>query len=164
MKNLELIIPKLEEYTYEQKLESDPSTMSYNAGYDVNYEGYDFITGCIDFKKERWLEVYERRQKEKSYFAYIKDCDINGYVGYVNYQYNEKENNYECGVLIEYKYRGKGYAKDALKLLMTEAINEVIKFLFLECGAKTIWAEFLENNPASDKVMQKVKQHLEKEL
>lgn len=44
MKNLELIIPKLEEYTYEQKLESDPSTMSYNAGYDVNYEGYDFIT------------------------------------------------------------------------------------------------------------------------
>ncbi len=130
MKNLELIIPKLEEYTYEQKLESDPSTMSYNAGYDVNYEGYDFITGCIDFKKERWLEVYERRQKEKSYFAYIKDCDINGYVGYVNYQYNEKENNYECGVLIEYKYRGKGYAKDALKLLIKKANRNGIDYLY----------------------------------
>ncbi len=27
MKNIELIIPKLEEYSYEQKLESDPKTM-----------------------------------------------------------------------------------------------------------------------------------------
>ena len=26
MKNIELIIPKLEEYSYEQKLESDPKT------------------------------------------------------------------------------------------------------------------------------------------
>ena len=35
MKNIELIIPKLEEYSYEQKLESEQKTMSYNAGYKV---------------------------------------------------------------------------------------------------------------------------------
>ena len=39
MKNIELIIPKLEEYSYEQKLESEPKTMNYNAGYKVMYNG-----------------------------------------------------------------------------------------------------------------------------
>ena len=39
MKNIELIIPKLEEYSYEQKLESEPKTMSYNSGSKVMYKG-----------------------------------------------------------------------------------------------------------------------------
>ena len=39
--------------------------------------------------------------------------------------------------------------------IMTEAVVEVIRFLFEECEAETIWAEYLENNPASGKVMQK---------
>ena len=39
---------------------------------------------------------------------------------------------------------------------MTEAASEVVRFLFEECEAETIWAEFLENNPASGKVMEKV--------
>lgn len=53
MKNIELIIPKLEEYSNEQKLESEPKTMSYNAGYKVMYNGYHYDTGCIDFPKEK---------------------------------------------------------------------------------------------------------------
>ena len=48
MKNIELVIPKLNQYSYEQKLESDSKTMSYNAGYDVSYLGYHYNTGCID--------------------------------------------------------------------------------------------------------------------
>ena len=39
MKNIELIIPKLEEYSYEQKLESEPKTMNYNAGYNIMIQG-----------------------------------------------------------------------------------------------------------------------------
>ena len=39
---------------------------------------------------------------------------------------------------------------------MTEAANEVVKFLFEECEADTICAEFLENNPSSGKVMEKI--------
>ena len=53
MKNIELYIPKLEDYWYEEKLESDPLTMSYNAGYDVSYYGYHYDTGCIDFPEGR---------------------------------------------------------------------------------------------------------------
>ena len=130
MKNIELVIPKLNQYSYEQKLESDPKTMSYNAGYNVSYFGYHYNTGCIDFPKEKWRDTYNKRINENKYFAYIKDCTINRYVGYVNYQYNKNDDIYECGVLIESKYRGKGYSKDALRLLIKEANKNGIEYLY----------------------------------
>ena len=130
MKNIELVIPKLNQYSYEQKLESDSKTMSYNAGYDVSYFGYHYNTGCIDFPKEKWRDTYNKRINENKYFAYIKDCTINRYVGYVNYQYNINDDIYECGVLIESKYRGKGYSKDALRLLIKESNKNGIEYLY----------------------------------
>lgn len=104
--------------------------MSYNAGYDVSYFGYHYNTGCIDFPKEKWRDTYNKRINENRYFAYIKDCTINRYVGYVNYQYNKNDNIYECGVLIESKYRGKGYSKDALRLLVKEANKNGVDYLY----------------------------------
>lgn len=80
MRNIELVIPKLEEYSYEEKLKKDPNTMSYDAGYDVKYSGYHYDTGCIDFTVDKWKDVYDKRVKENRYFAYIKDFDINEYV------------------------------------------------------------------------------------
>lgn len=130
MKNIELVVPKLNMYKYEQKLESDPNTMSYNAGYDVMYSGYHYNTGCIDFPKEKWKETYNKRLKENIFFAYIKDCNINRYVGYVNYHYNKNNNKYECGIVIQYKYRNKGYSKDALRLLIKVANQNGIKYLY----------------------------------
>ena len=130
MKNIELIKPSLKQYYYEAKLQSDPKTMSYNAGYDVSYFGYHYNTGCIDFPKEKWRDTYNKRINENKYFAYIKDCTINRYVGYVNYQYNKNDDIYECGVLIESKYRGKGYSKDALRLLVKEANKNGVDYLY----------------------------------
>ena len=130
MKNIKLIVPKIKDYYYEQKLEGDPNTMSYNAGYDVVYPGYHYDTGCIDFPKEKWKNTYEKRKKENRYFAYIKDCSINRYIGYVNYQYNKNDDIYECGILIENKYRGKGYSKNALRLLIKEANKNGVKYLY----------------------------------
>lgn len=127
MKNIKLVIPKKNEYFYKEKLESDAKTMSYNAGYEVTYGGYDYKTGCIEFNKENWFKILI---DDKRYFAYIKDCDFDKYVGYVNYHYNEKDNIYECGILIESKYRSKGYAKDALRLLVREANKNGIKYLY----------------------------------
>ena len=128
MKNIELYVPKLEDYWYEAKVESDPESMSYNAGYDVSYYGYHYDTGCIDFPESRWEEVYNKRIRENRYFAYIKDNDINKYVGYVNYQLVDEK--WECGIVIEAKFRGKGYAKVALKLLCDEAKNNGITELY----------------------------------
>ena len=64
MKNIDLVVPKLEEYYYEQKLEEDPNTMSYNNGHNVSYEGYHYDTECIDFPKDNWKASYEKRIKE----------------------------------------------------------------------------------------------------
>lgn len=128
--NLSLYIPTLEDYWYEEKLESDPETMSYNKGYDVSYYGYHYDTGCIDFPREKWEETYNKRIKENKFFAYIKDDDLNEFIGYCNYQYNKTDNRYECGVLVEAKYRGKGYSKESLKLLCDEARKNGIKELY----------------------------------
>ena len=128
MTKISLYVPKLEDYWYEEKVESDPLSMSYNAGYDVSYYGYHYDTGCIDFPKERWEEIYNKRIREKRYFAYIKDLELNEFVGYVNYQL--VDGRYECGIVVEAKYRGKGYAKEALKLLCLEAKKNGITELY----------------------------------
>lgn len=130
IKNITLIVPKLEDYYYEQKLNEDPATMSYNAGYDLSLKGYHYDTGCIDFPKTRWEETYQKRIKDHKYFAYIKDCNLDKYIGTVNYQYNNKTARYECGILIESSYRHKGYAKDALRLLMKDAYHHHIEYLY----------------------------------
>ena len=64
MKNITLYVPSLDDYWYEQRVQSNPLSMNYNAGYDVSYYGYHYDTGCIDFPKEKWKESFERRKKE----------------------------------------------------------------------------------------------------
>lgn len=130
MANLELYVPKLEDYWFEELMESDPETMSYNAGYDVSYYGYHYDTGCIDFPEERWIITYERRVNENRYFAYLKDTSIDEYVGYCNYHYVESEKRYECGIVIYSKFRGKGYAKAGLRLLCDEAKKNGVTELY----------------------------------
>lgn len=130
MKRLELYIPLLEDYWYEEKVQSDPLTMSYNAGYNVSYFGYHYDTGCIDFPKVRWQEIYDKRKNENRFFAYIKDTKLNEFIGYVNYHFNNNDNRYECGIVIENKYRGNGYAKEALKLLLDHARENGISELY----------------------------------
>ena len=132
MKNIRLYIPKLKDYWYEQKLQSDPKTMSYNAGWDVNYYGYHYDTGCIDFPESKWEDKYnERKDNNNIFFAYILDTKIDKYVGYVNYRINDK-NECHIGIVIEDKYRGKGYARKGLKLLCSKAFRDGIDKVYDE--------------------------------
>lgn len=144
MINISLYIPKAEDYWYEAKIQSDPLSMNYNTGYDVSYMGYHYDTGCIDFPKERWQETYDKRISENKYFAYIKDNDVNQFVGYANYQYNKNDNRYDCGIVIESKYRGKGYSRVALELLCNIARKNDIKELYdkFEVGRNSVLKAF----------------------
>lgn len=116
--------PSLEEYWYQEKILNDPLTMEYNAGWDVSYNGYDYETGCIKFGKEKWESEFNKRQESNIYYAYIVREEDNEFVGTVNFGFNEKKNQYTCGIVIEYSHRGKGYGKKALKLLCDIAFNE----------------------------------------
>lgn len=130
MKNICLYVPNINDYWYEANIQSDPLTMEYNAGYDVSYYGYHYDTGCIDFPNSKWKEMEIKRKDNKRYFAYIKDLDLDTFVGYVNYQYIIDDNRYECGIVIESKYRGLGYTKQALRMLCSEAKMQGIKELY----------------------------------
>ena len=116
--------PALEEYWYEQKILADPLSMEYNAGWDVFYDGYDYNTGCISFPEERWENNFNKRKGNDKYFAYVVSIEDNKFVGKVNFQYDNKENNWFCGIVIEHSQRGKGYGKEALKLLCEVAFNQ----------------------------------------
>lgn len=123
--------PKIEDYWYEKKINEDINSMSYNAGYNVSYFGYHYNTGQIDFPKSKWIETYNKRENDdKRFFAYLKDNITNQFVGYINYQFDNDENRYTCGILIEYNKRGYGYAKEGLKLLCEVAKKNGIKELY----------------------------------
>lgn len=118
-----LHVPSYDELDYYEYLLKDPNTMSYNAGYDLNLEGYDRITGCINtFDKDRW---YNKQINDRNrYFAYIISKQDNNPVGYVNFNFDNDSLKHCCGIVIEHKYRKLGYAKDALKQLIDVAFNE----------------------------------------
>lgn len=127
MKNIDLVKPKLNQYAYYKKIISDKKTMSYDIGYSLDNKNYHYDTGCIDFNIEKW-KCFLKNQN--NYLAYIRDFNINKYIGYVSYYYNNIKNFYECDIVIEYKYRNKGYSKDALKLLVRTAYENGIDYLY----------------------------------
>lgn len=94
---------------------SDLNTMSYNAGYDVSYDGYHYDTGCIDFDNSKWGTWYDAKMSNPNfYYAYIFDTDTGEYVGYLNFNLNTETKHATMGIAVESKYRGQGYMRPAL--------------------------------------------------
>ncbi len=117
-----LHVPEYNELRYRQRLLADPDTMSYNKGYGSE-------NGCIDFPEEKWQSWYSLWTAETSerFYAYIV---LDGeFIGEVNLYKNRDKNLYGCcyemGIVIENRYRGKGYATKALDLLLETAFEEL---------------------------------------
>jgi RimJ/RimL family protein N-acetyltransferase len=110
--------PSLADLSYRKQLLSNPETMEYNSGYDVSYYGYNYDTGCIDFNESKWNNWYSRQVKNSNkFYAYVYNNKTP--VGEVFFS---EEGS--VSIIIEAKYRAKGYAKQALKLLIDKAFNE----------------------------------------
>lgn len=123
-----------------------------------------FINWCSSDKVEKyvtWNKHKDPLETKEIYDKWILDYDDTTYRWIIELKSNHNvigtidvskkflsSSTCELGYCLSDKYWNKGY--------MTEAIKEVIRFLFEECEAETIWAEYLENNPASGRVMQKV--------
>ena len=95
---------------------------------------------------EKWILEYEDKDTYRWIIELKESKEVIGTIGVSKkfLPYSTCEIAYCLGE----KFWNKG--------IMTEAAKRVIKFLFEECGAKTVWAEYLENNPASGKVMEHV--------
>ena len=114
MPNIYLKVPSINELHYRQEWMQDPKTMSYNAGFDMDLKGYDKETGTItktDKEMVSWYNNWINKEPDK-YFAYVFDKKINEPIGEV-YYYPDGD-IHSMGILIQDKYRGKGYSYDAL--------------------------------------------------
>lgn len=109
-----LKVPTINELHYRQEWMRDSKTMSYNAGYEMNLKGYDKITGTINKNDEEMLDWYNNwiGKEPDKYFAYIYDYNIDEPIGEVYYYLNN--NVHSMGIIIQDKFRGKGYSHDAL--------------------------------------------------
>ncbi len=137
MEQLGLYIPTKEDLWFYRKMMSDPETMSYNAGWDVDYDGYHRDTGCIDYSDEMLSNFYEHfitgREPDR-FYAYIKRSTDGVWIGDVNFHYTKEKDWWDMGIVIYAPFRGKGYAAPALKLMLDHA--------FRDCGISRIHNDF----------------------
>ena len=114
MEQIYLKVPNINELKYTQMWLDDPETMSYNAGYDINLSGYNKNTGTIHKTEEEIIEWYKKwtNCEPDKFYAHIYVENIKEPIGEIYYYPNG--NIHSMGILIQGKYRGKGYSYKAL--------------------------------------------------
>ena len=122
---LRLHTPAFDELWYRQRMMSDPATMSYNAGYELDIPGYHSDTGCIDFPTERWQGWYDRfiGKEPERFYAYIVRESDGTFLGEAVLRQEGAPGRYEMGVVIEACHRGNGCSAEAMALLLDVAFN-----------------------------------------
>ena len=127
---IKLVKPKVPDLWFRELCMADEKTMAYNAGFDVHYDGYHFDTGCIDFPKEKWEEWHKQTYSDrKKFYAYIMDENTGEFVGYVNF-HKDSDGKYSMGIVIHSKFRGRGYMRPAIRLLLAKAKSRRIKYIY----------------------------------
>lgn len=120
MSKIELHIPKENELEYRQYLISDKETMNYNIGYG------DDGTGCYYQTLEQVQKWYKNwNNGSDNYYAYIIRKEDNTPIGEVDIHWSGYCQKYIIGIVIDAKYRGNGYAEEALNLLCDVAFNKL---------------------------------------
>lgn len=108
-----LKVPKVSELHFRKEWMADPKTMSYNAGYGISDPSYDYKTGTITKTSEELISWFnDWTSNNDRYFAYIYDSEITEPIGEIYYY--KSEGLYNMGIVIDYKYRGRGYSYYAL--------------------------------------------------
>lgn len=143
MSKIELYIPTENELAYRRHLISDKETMDYNVGYGDNG------TGCYYQTIEQVRDWYKNwNNGTDNYYAYIICKDDNTPIGEVDIHWSGYCQKHIIGIVIEAKYRGKGYAEKALNLLCDVAFNEL--------NLEKIYDDFPETRKAAEKAFSKV--------
>ena len=139
--NIELITPEKSELWFTKQMLEDPSTMDYNAGYDVEYDGYNYQDGTISKDMDEiqgdWYDYFVNNTPENFYY-YIKVGD--GYVGEIYAKRDDDKDAYEIGIIIKGDHRGKGYATPAIGLLCEKLKENGVKKLYHELPSTRIKA------------------------
>ena len=126
MEELKLYVPKLTDLWFRQQMMADPATMSYNAHWNVSYDGYHPDTGCIDFPGEAWAGWYDQwiGQEPERFYAYITRCSDGAWLGEVCYHHTPEQGWWDIGIVLHAPHRGQGYSVPALRLLLDHAFRD----------------------------------------
>jgi|GEM_PF-590035 len=120
--------PSIEELDYVAKLWNDEKTMK-----DVG--------GVINFpleKRDAWYRKMVQPSDGKNFYCLIFTME-NIPVGEVSFhRYNAEEKKADFNIKIQERYRGKGYAKEAMKLMLS--------YYFYDIGGQIIYDEVINKN------------------
>ena len=136
MSLLELYIPRVEDMWFTKRMQEDPDTMAYNAGWDVSFDGYHPDTGCIDFPESRWASKHSRLvgHEPDCFYAFVREAESGEFAGEVNFHYDSENSRHELGIVLYAPFRGRGYGHAALELLLRRA--------FIRCGVASLHNTF----------------------
>ena len=116
--SLRLYIPRPEDGRFYVKMMTDPATMAYNAPWFPP-------DGCIPDPESEWeglLSGWIGREPER-FYAFLQRVSDGAFVGDVNYHKSRDGKRYDMGIVIYAPERGKGYAKEGLRLLADRAFR-----------------------------------------
>lgn len=137
----------------------------------INKDDLDTITACLQHKvfndnttnipypytqknAKDFYEMVKEGFREQTHFVFaIREKDNDEFVGLVGIHPDMQKKHAETGYWIAMQHWNKGFATQALKL--------VISFAFDELGIKKIFASHFSFNGASGKVMSKAGMHYE---
>ena len=148
--DLYLHIPTVEDMWFTQRLQEDPETMSYSAGWEIDFEGYHPETGCIDFPEECWREKWEDwvGQEPNRFYAFVREKKTGDFICEVCFHYTDEKDWHDMGVLLCAPYRARGYGARCLDLLLYHA--------FVVCGIDRLHNDFEETRSAALSIHKKV--------
>ena len=142
---LKLCKPEAEDLSYRSALLMDEATMAYNEKWG----------GTIDFSRQKWDAWYEKwllSDEKERYYRYLYSQELQTFVGEVAYRFDETYGVHIASIIVEANYRGKGFGRAGLRLLMEAAKeNGITKLcddiaadnpsvaLFLQEGFREVW-------------------------
>ena len=128
-----LEIPTKETLYFKKEIKEDPNTMNYNAGYDLNFSGYNREDGTIVTEMKELEEVWSKKwigNEPTNFYYFIRYNNV--LVGEIYAKFVPERDSYEIGIVIKGEFRGKGIATPAIKLLCEKLKEYGIKKLYHE--------------------------------
>ncbi len=120
---IRLYEPRLEDLWFRRELLSDEATMSYNHAWG----------GTIPFPESRWPGWYNDwviHYENKRFYCYLMKCESDEFLGEIAYHFDNDRKIWLADIIIDSRYRGRGYGKQGLSLLCKAAAENGIEVLY----------------------------------
>lgn len=119
---LKAVVPSLSEMNFRQMLLSDEQTMSYN-------KRWGGIIPFLESEWNEWYRVWVSGNSKERYYRYLYSVELETFVGEIAYHYDQQHKVYIINIIIKAEFRGHGFGREGLVLLMQSAKGNGIEAL-----------------------------------